>query len=100
ADSSSGKREKLIDRLLADPRVADQWVSYWQDVLAENPTLISASLNSTGPFRWYIYESLRDNKPMDRFVTELILMRGSVHEGGSAGFSVAGENDSPFAAKG
>ena len=33
-------------------------------------------------------------------VTELLMMRGGAAEGGSAGFAMAGENDSPFAAKG
>ncbi|TWT60288.1 Planctomycete cytochrome C [Rubinisphaera italica] len=99
-DESSDKRTQLIDRLLTDDRWADHWTSYWQDLLAENPTLINASLNTTGPFRWYIYDSFRDNKPFDRFVTELILLRGSAHEGGSAGFGIASNNDAPFAAKG
>ncbi len=95
-----GKRDALIDRLLDDDRCADHWMSYWLDVLAENPTLLNASLNSTGPFRWFLYDSLRDHKPLDRMVTELIMMHGSQHEGGSAGFAMAGENDSPLAAKG
>ncbi|MBP85896.1 MAG: hypothetical protein CMJ64_04130 [Planctomycetaceae bacterium] len=100
ADVELGKRERLVVRLLADERCADHWMSYWLDLLAENPTLLNASLNSTGPFRWFLYDSLRDNKPLDRMVTELILMRGSPHEGGSAGFAMAAENDAPFAAKG
>ena len=99
-DSSPQKRTRWIDRLLADDRWADHWMGYWQDVLAENPTLLNASLNTTGPFRWYLYDSFRDNKPFDRFVTELILLRGSAYEGGSAGFGIAAENDAPFAAKG
>ncbi|MEX2358823.1 MAG: DUF1553 domain-containing protein [Pirellulaceae bacterium] len=94
------KRSEWIERMVADKRVADHWVSFWQDLLAENPSLISATLNSTGPFRWFIYESLQDQKPLDRMVTELVMMRGSAHEGGSAGFALAGGNDSPFAAKG
>ncbi|MBA2114139.1 DUF1553 domain-containing protein [Bremerella alba] len=100
ADSNPDKRSQLIDRLLEDPRWADNWMGYWLDMLAENPTLINASLNSTGPFRWYLYDSLRDNKPIDRMVYELLMMRGSVYEGGSAGFALAAQNDSPFAAKG
>ncbi|MCA9089235.1 MAG: DUF1553 domain-containing protein [Planctomycetaceae bacterium] len=100
ADASPDKRERLIDQLLADERWADHWVSYWQDVLAENPTLINASLNTTGPFRWFLYEALLDNKSFDRLVTELILLRGSRNEGGSAGFGIAANNDAPFAAKG
>ena len=98
-DNNPNKREVWINKLLADKRVADNWISLWQDLLAENPTLISATLNSTGPFRWFLYESLRDQKPVDRLATELIMMRGSPHEGGSAGFALAGGNDSPFAAK-
>jgi hypothetical protein len=100
ADTSAEKRKVLIDRLLADERTADHWISYWQDVLAENPTMLNPSLNTTGPFRWFLYESLRDNKPLDRMVSELILLRGSPHEGGSAGFGIAADNDAPFAAKG
>ena len=52
-----------------------------------------------GGFRFWIYESFRDNKPMDRFVTELIMMRGSKYEGGPAGFAMATQNDVPMAAK-
>jgi len=94
------KRTALIKQLLHDEHYADNWVSLWLDLLAENPTLLNQSLNSTGPFRWFLYESLRDGKPLDQMVTELILMRGSASEGGSAGFGMAGENDSPMAAKG
>ncbi|MDG2221742.1 MAG: DUF1553 domain-containing protein, partial [Rubripirellula sp.] len=100
ADQSPGKRDRLIETLLGDERFADGWMSFWLDLLAENPTLINASLNSTGPFRWFLYDSLRDQKPLDRMVTELILMRGGAAEGGSAGFGIAAENDAPFAAKG
>ena len=100
ADRAADKRARVIDRLLADERWADHWVSYWQDVLGENPNVVKPSLNNTGPFRWYLYEALRDHKPMDRLVTELILLRGSVREGGSAGFGLAADNDAPFAAKG
>ena len=99
ADPSPQKREKMIDRLLADDRWADNQVGYWQDVLAENPNLLKPMLNNTGPFRFWILEALRDNKPMDRFATELITMRGSVWGGGAAGFGIATANDVPMAAK-
>lgn len=99
-DTSPEKRSRIIDQLLKDERWSDHSMGYWQDVLAENPTLINASLNTTGPFRWFLYDALRDDKSMDRLVTELILLRGSKHEGGSAGFGIAANNDAPFAAKG
>lgn len=98
-DTTSDKRARTIERLLADKRWADHELPYWQDVLAENPTLINASLNSTGPFRWFLYDAFYDDKSVDRWVTELMMMRGNPHTGGSAGFAIAAENDAPFATK-
>lgn len=99
ADAAQSRRQNVIDRLLADPSWADHWVGYWQDVLAENPGLTKPELNNTGPFRWFLYDSFLDNKPMDRFVTELVLMEGSRFGGGPAGFGMASQNDVPMAAK-
>ena len=99
SSAKSKRRDQTIEALLNDPRWADNWMGYWQDALAENPNLLKPMLNNTGPFRFWIHEALRDNKPMDRFATELILMRGSKWYGGAAGFSVASQNDVPMAAK-
>lgn len=99
ASTMSDKRSAAIDRLLRDDRWADHWTSYWQDVLAENPSILKPTLNNTGPFRWWIYDALIENKPMDRFVTELIRMEGDKLGGGAAGFEMASENDVPLAAK-
>ncbi len=99
ADAAGDRRAKATDRFLQHPSWADHWVSYWQDVLAENPGIVKPMLNNTGPFRWYVHEAFTDNKPMDRFVTELILMEGSANYGGPAGFGLATENDVPLAQK-
>ena len=64
ADTAPDKRARAIDRLLADVRWADRWVPYWQDVLAENPSMLKGTLNNTGPFRAWLYEALRDNLQM------------------------------------
>jgi len=100
ADSPETRRANVIERLLFDSRWADHWMGYWLDVLAENPNMINPTLNNTGPFRWWLYESLIDNKPADLFVTELIRMEGSERSGGPAGFATASQNDLPMAAKG
>jgi hypothetical protein len=99
ADSRPGKRARAIEARLTDPRWADAWVGYWQDVLAENPGLVKPSLNNTGPFRFFLHDALADNMPIDRFATELIRMEGSVYSGGPGGFAVATQNDAPMAAK-
>lgn len=98
-DRFPGKRLRLVDRMLEDPRWADHWMGYWQDVLAENPTIVNPTLNNTGPFRWWLYESFLDNKPIDHLVSELVMMKGSVYGGGPAGFELATQNDVPMAAK-
>ena len=98
-DKNKSRRARAIDRFLAEPGWADHWVSYWQDVLAENPGILKPMLNNTGPFRWWLHEAFTDNKPMDRFASELILMEGSLHYGGPAGFSMASDNDVPLAQK-
>ncbi|MFO0910778.1 MAG: DUF1553 domain-containing protein [Isosphaeraceae bacterium] len=99
ADRSPHKRERAVDQRLADPRWADAWLGYWQDVLAENPGILKPTLNNTGPFRNYLQSALVDNTAADRFVTELIRMEGSPLGGGPAGFGVASQNDVPMAAK-
>ena len=99
ADPSADKRARAIDARLADPRWADGWMGYWQDVLAENPGLLKPTLNNTGPFRRYLHDALSDNLPIDRLVTELVRMDGTALGGGPAGFGLATQNDAPMAAK-
>lgn len=100
ADATPDKRAQLIERLLEDSRWADHWMPLWQDLLAENPNILNPTLNNTGPFRWWLYEALSDDLPIDWMVTQLIQQRGDAAAGGPAGFGLASQNDSPFAAKG
>lgn len=101
AEGRPDKRSQAIDRLLASPEWADGWVGYWQDVLAENPSVVFPTLNNSGAFRQWIYDSFRDNKPFDQFATELMLMDdvGSSERSVStpAGFALATGNDVPMA---
>lgn len=100
ADNAADKRAKLIDRLLAaDDDWADSWVGYWQDLLAENPSILKPTLNNSGPFRRWIHESFKANKAYDRFAAELILMQGTDEQGGTAGFAIASGNAQPMAMK-
>ena len=99
ADAPALRRVHAIDRLLASPSWADHWVSYWQDVLAENPGILKPDLNNTGPFRWWLHQSFSENMPFDRMAAELVEMEGSLNLGGPAAFSQATLNDAPMAAK-
>lgn len=93
------RRAQAIERLLSDQGWADNWVSYWQDVLAENPGILKPDLNNTGPFRWWIHQSFADGVSFDRFVAELVQMDGSLYQGAPAAFAQATLNDAPMAAK-
>ncbi len=99
ADTEEGRRDRYVNWLLEQPGWADNWIGYWQDVLAENPNIINPTLNNTGPFRWWLHDSFLDNKPFDRLATELILMEGGTAYGGPGGFALATQNDAPMAAK-
>ena len=99
ADTRPDKRARAVDDRLADPRWADAWMGYWQDVLAENPGILKPTLNNTGPFRRFLHQAFLDEMPFDRFVTELVRMDGGALSGGPAGFGMATQNDAPMAAK-
>lgn len=100
-DDRIDKRARVIDRLLASSEWADGWVGYWQDVLAENPSVVFPTLNNSGAFRQWLYDSFRENTAFDRFATELILMNGSganrPEYDGPAAFALATGNDVPMA---
>ncbi len=99
ADKAADKRSRMIEKRLADPRWADAWMGYWQDVLAENPGILKPTLNNTGPFRRFLYLAMLDDLSFDRIITELVRMDGSSYYGGPAGFGMATQNDAPMAAK-
>ena len=99
SEPAAQRRTRAIDRALQTEGWADHWVSYWQDVLAENPSILKPDLNNTGPFRWWLHQSLEDNLPFDRIAAEMVLMEGSALQGGPSGFGQATLSDSPMAAK-
>ena len=99
AEAPEERRSAAIDRFLDDPGWADHWVSYWQDVLAENPGILKPDLNNTGPFRWYLHQAFLDGYPFDRLVVELVEMEGSLYQGAPRGFGMASLNDAAMAAK-
>ena len=77
-DADPDKRGKLIDRLLEREEFADYWGMKWADLLrvkAEFP--INLWPNAVQIYHRWICDSLRENKPYDRFVRELLTSSGS-----------------------
>src|SRR6266581_5369367 len=78
------KRGRLIDRLLERPEFADFWALKWADLLRVE----AHSLDKKGVqnFDHWIRQSIAQNKPLDRFVRELITAHGSTYSSPAANF--------------
>ena len=78
------KRKKLIDELLGDPEWADYWATKFGDLLRPNTQRVGVKPVFLMD-RW-IRKSLRENRPYDEFVRELLTAEGSTHEYGPVTF--------------
>ena len=95
-DTNAGKRRALIDRLLERDEFADYWAMKWSDLLrvkAEFP--INLWPNAAQSYYRWIHTSLRDNKPYDRFVRELLTASGSNFRAPPANFYRAVQDRKP-----
>ena len=79
ADTSDTKRADLVERLLATPEWADRWAMFFGD-LYQN-TRVSGKVNrypeGRDSFHLYLRDSLRQNKPYDRMVREMLAAEGA-----------------------
>ncbi|MFM8892817.1 MAG: DUF1549 domain-containing protein [Planctomycetia bacterium] len=73
ADPRSDKRAVLV-RSLLDDRIAyaEHWLSFWNDLLRNDYSGTGFITGGRRQITRWLYESLRDNAPYDRFVRELI----------------------------
>jgi len=77
-DRNPDKRRALIDALLEREEFADYWAMKWSDLLrvkAEFP--INLWPNAARAYHHWILASIRENKPYDQFVRELLTASGS-----------------------
>ncbi|MBN1817946.1 MAG: DUF1553 domain-containing protein [Sedimentisphaerales bacterium] len=77
-DRNLNKRDELIDRLLEREEFADYWAMKWGDLLrvkAEFP--INLWPNAVQAYHRWIRTCIRENKPYDRFVREMLTANGS-----------------------
>jgi WD40 repeat protein len=82
ADTSSDKRARWIEHLLAHPAYGDYWANKWADLLRPNPD--RAGVKSIYVLDQWLREQFRNNKPYDQFVREILLVEGSNHRDGAA----------------
>src|ERR1051326_61681 len=89
ADTSAGKRDKAIDRLLASDDYNDRW-TLWFGELVQNTQFATAIGQGTGAgsvayYRW-IRQSFADHKPYDAMVRELLTGSGDPFAVGTANY--------------
>ena len=77
------KRQILIDYLLDTEGYVSHYYNYWADVLRLQSQINNIDLHN---YVSWVKESLRENKPYDQFVYELITAKGRVWENGAAGY--------------
>jgi len=80
------KRSKLIDKLLASEGYAQHFFNYWADVLR-----VTSNGNQTGAitgtaYANFVKDSLRTNKPYDKFVQEMVAAQGKAWDNGAIGY--------------
>ncbi len=107
ADQDTAKRARLIDSLLGltgDPALdrfndlyAAVWTLKWSDLLRNTSNGSAAEEQRMWAMHNWIKESMRTNKPFDRFVSELITAKGSIYSSGPASYFKINANSSDLA---
>ena len=81
ADTSSDKRQRLVDQLLERPEYADFWANKWADLLRPNPFRVG--MKAVWTMDAWLRDAFRQNMPYDQFVRELLTARGSTWRNGA-----------------
>jgi hypothetical protein len=77
-DSDLDKRRRLIDCLLEREEFADYWAMKWCDVLrVKSEFPIKLWPNAVQAYHRWIHTGIKENKPYDRFVREMLTGSGS-----------------------
>src|SRR5207302_1710923 len=95
ADTSADKRKQAIDRVLERPEFVDFWALKWGDLLRINRD----QLNEKGMWSFYnwLRTALRENRPIDEFVRDIITAEGSTYTEGPANFYRTANNAADWA---
>ncbi len=80
ADTSAGKRAKLVDALLASPEYADHWTTYWDTILMGREA--RGNLVDRTALQSWLRGRFTANAPWDRIVSELVSATGQNGLGG------------------
>lgn len=80
------KRTKLIDQLLASEGYVQHFFNYWADVLRAQSNGNQAGPITGAAYTNFVKESLRQNKPYDQFVRDMVAAQGKAWDNGAIGY--------------
>jgi hypothetical protein len=81
-DDAADKRAKLIDKLLDDPRYAEQQANVWDLTFFGRHPNDADVTGKRDLFRKWLREKFAKNEPYDKWVRELLLAEGNTAEQG------------------
>jgi hypothetical protein len=86
ADKSPDKRKKLIDTLLERDEFVDYWAYKWSDLLLVSSKKLRP--NAVRSYYNWIRDSVKENKPWDKFAREIFTSSGNTREMGELNYFV------------
>lgn len=95
ADSSPDKRKKAIDKVLDRPEFVDFWALKWGDLLR----ISRDQMQDRGmwSFHNWVRGQLRDKKPLDEMVRDIITAEGSTFSEGPANYYMVARSPAEWA---
>ncbi len=89
ADPAPDRRQRLVDRLLASPELAEHFADLYSDLLWRNEGgKRPRQVDRQDPRAWLV-TAFNENRPYDRIVFELLTASGDVADNGAAAFLAA-----------
>ncbi len=95
ADRSTGKRNTAIDAVLARPEFVDFWTVKWGDLLRINRDALQEK--GMWSFHNWVRDNIRDGRPLDQFVRDILLAEGSTFTDGPANYYRVGRTPADWA---
>lgn len=85
------RREQLIDQLLGSHDYVSHMFNYWADILRLKDNPINGN-QIAQPYHEWIKDSIRTNKPYDKWVHEMLTAEGRIWENPAVGFIMRDSN--------
>jgi hypothetical protein len=83
--ASTNKRHELIDKIVESEDFVSHWFNYWADILrTEDRFRVNYMVGE--PYIDWIKSSIRENKPYDQFVREILTSTGNSYESPATGY--------------